>query len=559
MVEGGIVKADKTEFSECWKTTWKTPYIMRLALSAGIGGLLFGVISGALLYIRDDFEEVDRKTWLQEVIVSMAVAGAIFGAAVGGWINDRFGRKKSILIADVLFFVGAMVMALAPAPWMIILGRVFVGLGVGMASMTAPLYISEASPARIRGALVSTNGLLITGGQFLSYLINLAFTKAPGTWRWMLGVAAVPPAVQFVLMLSLPESPRWLYRRKKVEEARSILEKIYPANEVEDELKALEQSFEAEKADEEAIGDTLIAKVKGALGSVVVRRGLYAGVTVQVAQQFSGINTVMYYSPTIVQFAGFASNQTALALSLVTSGLNAVGSIVSIAFVDRYGRRRLMIISMLVASHAPKIDQFDESTNFATNVTCPSYLSAPNPSSWNCMSCLKADCSFCANGANEYSPGACLATTTALEDLCQRRHRTWFEDGCPSKFGFLAVVFLGLYIICYSPGMGTVPWIVNSEIYPLRYRGIGGGVAAVFNWVCNLIVSLTFLTLTNALGSAGTFLLFAGYCVIGLIFIYWFVPESKGLQFEEVEEMLKSGYKPQAFRKGKSKDETQSA
>lgn len=180
MVEGGINKADKTEFTECWSAVWKTPYIMKLALSAGIGGFLFGydtgVISGALLYIREDFNDVDEKTWLQETIVSMAVAGAIFGAATGGWLNDKFGRKLSILIADVLFFAGAIIMAVAPAPWVIILGRIFVGLGVGMASMTAPLYISEASPHKIRGALVSTNGFLITGGQFISYLINLAFT-----------------------------------------------------------------------------------------------------------------------------------------------------------------------------------------------------------------------------------------------------------------------------------------------------------------------------------------------------------------------------------------------
>ncbi|KAL0388936.1 UNVERIFIED_CONTAM: Inositol transporter 4 [Sesamum radiatum] len=208
MVETGVSQADKTEFTECWKTSWRTPYIMRLALSAGIGGLLFGydtgVISGALLYIREDFPVVDKKTWLQETIVSMAVAGAIFGAAIGGWMNDRFGRKISIMVADLLFFAGAIIMAAAPAPWMIILGRVFVGLGVGMASMTAPLYISEASPHRIRGALVSTNGFLITGGQFLSYLINLAFTHVTGTWRWMLGVAGLPAVIQFILMLSLP-------------------------------------------------------------------------------------------------------------------------------------------------------------------------------------------------------------------------------------------------------------------------------------------------------------------------------------------------------------------
>ncbi|XP_060195471.1 inositol transporter 4-like [Lycium barbarum] len=135
MVEGGISKADKTEFTNCWSAVWETPYIMRLALSAGIGGFLFGfdtgVISGALVYIKEDFKEVDEKTWLQETIISMAVAGAIFGAAFGGWLNDKFGRKFSILIADVLFFIGSIVMAFAPVPWVIILGRIFVGLGVG--------------------------------------------------------------------------------------------------------------------------------------------------------------------------------------------------------------------------------------------------------------------------------------------------------------------------------------------------------------------------------------------------------------------------------------------
>ncbi|KAL6562311.1 Inositol transporter 4 [Orobanche gracilis] len=564
-MEGGITKADKTEFTECWRTSWQKPYIMRLALSAGIGGLLFGydtgVISGALLYIRDEYKSVDKHTWLQETIVSMAVAGAIVGAGFGGLINDKYGRRKSILWADILFFVGAIVMAASVAPWMIILGRIFVGLGVGMASMTSPLYISEVSPARIRGALVSTNGLLITGGQFLSYLINLAFTKAPGTWRWMLGVAGVPALIQFLLMLFLPESPRWLYRQDKVKEARAILEKIYPADEVDEELKALQSSIEAEKADQESIGDSLFSKLKHIWGNDVVRRGLYAGITVQVAQQFVGINTVMYYSPTIVQLAGFASNKTALALSLITSGLNAIGSIVSMAFVDRYGRRRLMIISMfgiiicLVAlsvlfheasDHAPKVSSY-ESLHFGRNNSCSGFLRASQPTDWNCMSCLKAssDCGFCANGDSKYQPGACLELTDDAKGMCRGEHRTWYTKGCPSKFGIFAVLLLGMYIISYSPGMGTVPWIVNSEIYPLRYRGIGGGIAAVSNWVSNLIVSETFLTLTESLGSAGTFLLFAGFSTVGLVAIYFLVPETKGLQFEEVEKMLeKKGFKP---------------
>lgn len=144
----------------------------------------------------------------------------------------------------------------------------------------------------------------------------------------------------------------------------------------------------------------------------------------------------------------------------------------------------------------------------------------------------------------QYGPGACLSSLGNVKGACGAKNRVWFTQGCPTKFGIFAVLLLGLYIICYSPGMGTVPWIVNSEIYPLRYRGVGGGMAAVSNWVSNLIVSETFLTLTEHLGSAGTFLLFAGFSTIGLVCIFFVVPETKGLPFEEVEKMLDKGYRP---------------
>lgn len=209
----------------------------------------------------------------------------------------------------------------------------------------------------------------------------------------------------------------------KVDEARSILEKIYPAEEVDEEMQALKSSVEEEKALEGPDGDRdIISKLKQAWNNPIVRRGLYAGITVQVAQQFVGINTVMYYSPTIIQFAGFASNQTALALSLITSGLNAVGSIVSMAFVDRYGRRRLMIISMFgiisclvvlsivffqASATSPRISN-DESIRFGGNSTCSSYVQARDSSSWDCMNCLQKDtnCAFCSNGANRVSLSA---------------------------------------------------------------------------------------------------------------------------------------------------------
>ncbi|OMO70341.1 Sugar/inositol transporter [Corchorus capsularis] len=554
-MEGGVHPGtDVSAFRECFSLTWKNPYVLRLAFSAGIGGFLFGydtgVISGALLYIRDDFKNVDRETVLQESIVSMAVAGAIIGAAVGGWLNDKFGRRRAILIADFLFFIGAVIMASAPGAPLLIVGRVFVGLGVGMASMTSPLYISEASPAKIRGALVSTNGFLITGGQFLSYLINLSFTKAPGTWRWMLGIAGLPALLQFFLMMSLPESPRWLFRKGREEEAKAILRKIYPAHEVEQEIQDLRESIEAEIREEGSSEKINIIKL---LKTKTVRRGLTAGVGLQVFQQFVGINTVMYYSPTIVQLAGFASNQTALLLSLVTAGLNALGSIVSIYFIDRTGRKKLLIISLIgvaaslgvlsgvfheTTTHSPAVSQ--AATSHFPNYTCPDYSSATNFASWDCMKCLKAspDCGFCAAQTNKLLPGACLISNDIVKDLCHGESRLWYTRGCPSKYGWLALVGLALYIIFFSPGMGTAPWIVNSEIYPLRFRGVCGGIAATANWISNLIVAQSFLSLTEAIGTSWTFLIFGVISVVALFFVIIYVPETKGLPIEEIEKML---------------------
>lgn len=203
----------------------------------------------------------------------------------------------------------------------------------------------------------------------------------------------------------------------KVDEARSILKKIYPADELESEMEALRTSIQEEKDEQVALGNGFYTRIKSALSNVVFRRALYAGITVQVVQQICGINTVMYYSPTIVQFAGFASKQTALALSLTTSSLNVVGTVISMCCIDRYGRKKLQIISLIgiiaclvalsavfyqAASNAPRISGL-ESSYFGGNSTCPTYTTATNAASWNCMKCLKVGCAFCANKASEVS------------------------------------------------------------------------------------------------------------------------------------------------------------
>ncbi|KAI4963939.1 hypothetical protein ZWY2020_008648 [Hordeum vulgare] len=342
-------------------------------------------------------------------------------------------------------------MSTAGGPYILILGRLFVGLGVGIASVTAPVYIAEAAPSEIRGGLVSTNVLMITGGQFFSYLVNLCFTEVPGTWRWMLGVAAVPAIIQFVLMLFLPESPRWLYRKDEKAKAIAVLEQIYDSGRLEEEVDLL-ASASMHEFQSNCTGSYLdIFRLKE------LRLAFFAGAGLQAFQQFTGINTVMYYSPTIVQMAGFTSNRLALLLSLIVAAMNASGTIVGIYLIDRCGRRRLALTSL----------------------------------------------------AGVVLSLVILATAFILQSsssLCG----SLFSGSCQGVLGWFAVGGLALYIAFFSPGMGPVPWAVNSEIYPEAYRGMCGGMSATVNWISNLIVAQTFLSIVGWVGTGPTFLIIAG-------------------------------------------------
>ncbi|KAL2507274.1 Inositol transporter 1 [Forsythia ovata] len=457
-------------------TYFSNAYVLGLTVVAGIGGLLFGydtgVISGALLYIGDEFEEVNQSSFLQETIVSMALVGAIIGAAMGGWINDFYGRKRATLSADVVFALGSGVMAAAPNPYVLIFGRFLVGLGVGVASVTAPVYIAEASPSEIRGGLVSTNVLMITGGQFLSYLVNLAFTEVPGTWRWMLGVSAVPAILQFSIMLFLPESPRWLYMKKDKSEAIVVLSKIYDPYRLEEEIDQLAAALEEERQRKSVVRYSDVFKVKE------IRLAFFAGAGLQAFQQFTGINTVMYYSPMIVQMAGFRSNQLALLLSLIVAAMNAAGTVLGIYLIDHVGRRKLALSSLA-------------GVIISLIVLAVAFILEPSASSVNGL------------------------------------------------YGWMAVMGLALYISFFAPGMGPVPWTVNSEIYPEAYRGICGGISATVNWISNLIVAQSFLSLADAFGTGSTFLILAVIAAVAFVFVIVYVPETKGLTFEEVERIWK--------------------
>ena len=306
------------------------------AAFAALGGLLFGydtgVISGAELFLKNDFT---LSTFALEVIVSGVLAGAAVGAMLGGRLADLFGRRRLLIVTAIIFGVGAIVCAAATSPVILIVGRIVVGLGIGLSSGTVPVYISEVSPADARGWQVSLFQLAITLGILAAYMVDYAFAAIQG-WRWMFGLAVIPAAIFGLGMVFLPESPRWLASRGHRDKARAMLAHIRGTQDVGAELQEIESSLA--HADERGRLADLLAPS--------IRPALVVGVGLAIFQQVTGINTVIYYAPLIIQSAGISSASGAI---LATAGIGAVNvlmTIVAMRLIDRMGRRPLLLVGI---------------------------------------------------------------------------------------------------------------------------------------------------------------------------------------------------------------------
>ena len=441
-------------------------FVYVAASFAALGGLLFGydtgVISGAVIFIKKDFA---LTTFPQELVVSMVLLGATVGALTGGKFADRYGRRITLLWTSIVFIAGALICASAPSFAVLVSGRVVVGLGIGMASTTVPVYISEVSPPEARGWQVSLFQLAITIGILAAYLVDYAFAEH-GAWRWMLGLAAVPGAILGVAMLFLPESPRWLARWSRPEKARAVLVRIRGTQDVELELR-------------EILGSLVHAEEHGAWSDLLhraVRPALIVGVGLAIFQQVTGINTVIYYAPTIIQSAGLPSASAAI---LATAGIglvNVLMTIVAMWLIDRVGRRPLLL------------------TGIAGMIVSLGVLGFV------------------------FRSGAQNATAVRL-----------------------AVITLMAYVAFFAISLGPIFWLLIAEIFPLKIRGQAEGAAAGTNWIFNLLVSITFLTLAELIGPSWTFWLYGLLAIAALLFCYYLVPETKGRSLEEIEASWHSG------------------
>lgn len=309
--------------------------LIRVAAIAAIGGLLFGydtgVISGALLFISGDLH---AGTFGQSAIVSSLLLGAILGAILSGYLADAISRRWTKVLSGCIYVVGALGCALSVNVEMLVVFRVVLGISVGTASFVAPMYIAEVAPPRVRGGLVTFNQLAITSGILLSYLVNFAFKGVTNNWRWMLGVAAIPGAALAIGMLTVPHTPRWLMQRGREDDARRTLDELRENEEgadVDDEVQDIKDAIRRE-------GETSI----GDLVKPAIRPLLVIGLALAIFQQFVGINTVIYYAPTILKDTGL-TNSASITQTVFIGITNVVFTIVALLLLDRVGRRKLLL------------------------------------------------------------------------------------------------------------------------------------------------------------------------------------------------------------------------
>jgi SP family myo-inositol transporter-like MFS transporter 13 len=453
------------------------PFLVMLTCISAIGGFLFGydtgVIGGANVYIYDDLGHGNPT--IKETVVSIAILGAVFGSAAGGWTADRFGRKFSILMADVIFIAGAAVMTLATDIVMLIFGRLIVGFGVGLAAMVVPVYLAEASPPDLRGTIVGTNIFFVTSGQLFAYCICLA---CGSNWRLMLGISAVPAVVQFIGMFFLDESPRWLFNQHRDSEGTATLMKIRLSSSnrnsfyIKDELQAIL---------DEVSEETALPKLE-LLKHICThtRRSSTVGIGLQVLQQLIGINTAMYYGPQIMQMVGFdSSKELAIVTAIPLAAMNLLGTVVALVYVDRLGRRGILLWTV--------------------------------PAIAACLAMLSVSFYF--------------IIFTSL-----------------SAFKYVGLTMVLLYVFIFATGMGTVPWTVNSEIYPLYLRSTANSLSTMANWIANFVVSMTFLTITSTdVGLVLAWDMLAAFAIATWVWVYFLLPETKGKTLEEVLKLFKVG------------------
>jgi len=450
--------------------------VVRIASVAALGGLLFGydsaVINGAVASIEKHFGVSSASLG---VAVASALLGAAAGAMTAGRLADKIGRISVMKIAAVLFFISAIGTAVAGSVWLIVLFRIVGGVGVGVASVIAPAYIAETSPARIRGRLGSLQQLAIVSGIFVSLAIDYLLAHLAGgadkplwfgleAWRWMFLMMAVPAVIYGLLTFTIPESPRYLVARHRIPEARKVLTMLLGEKNLDITIDRIQSTLSGET--KPSWRD--LRKPTGGVYSIV-----WVGLGLSVFQQFVGINVIFYYSNVLWEAVGFDESKAFL-ITVITSIVNIATTLVAIALIDKVGRKPLLLIGSA-------------------------------------------------------GMGITLATMAFIFGTAPQ------VDGNPQLSGAagpIALVAANLFVVAFGMSWGPVVWVLLGEMFPNRIRAAALGLAAAAQWTANFLITWSFPQLRGMLGLAYGF--YALCAILSFVFVWIWVHETKGIALEDM-------------------------
>ena len=511
-------------------------YTATIALFVALGGFLMGfdasVISGVVGFIEVEFALT--KIQLGWSVSSLSLT-ATLAMMLSGPLSDRIGRRPVLRIAALLFAVSAILSAVAPSFTWLVLARMLGGLGVGAALIIAPMYIAEMAPPDARGRLVSFNQLNIVIGIsvafFSNYLIltlgesGAAWTEAlrlgEWNWRWMLGVETLPAVLYLVALLFVPESPRWLAMRGRDDEAREVLERVGGREQASDDLRAVKEAIAAEAALGRVSPKTLLHPS--------LRLVMTIGISVGILQQITGINAVFFYAPMIFEQSGIGTNASFMQAALV--GLvNLALTVVAMALIDRLGRRPLLgfgltgiAVCMLTlawgfGSATYQLDQ-------AAVDALPADIDRQRLE-------LVTDTTY--ESDTEFRE----ALFAAIGQDVYKQHESELVSRAITMNPVLILFAILGFVASFAVSIGPIMWVLFSELFPNRVRGIAISFVGLINSSVAFMVTFIFPWQLETLGNSGTFLIYGVFAVVGLIFVMRILPETKGRSLEELETIL---------------------
>lgn len=514
----------------------KKGFVVKVSLIVALGGFLMGfdasVISGVIKFIEPEFGLTKLQLgWA----VSCLTLTSTLAMMVSGPLSDKFGRKPMLKVAAALYAISAIFSALAPSFSALVMARMIGGLGVGASLIIAPMYIAEISPAKIRGRMVSFNQLNIVIGISVAFFTNfliLQLAKSDSSfaqtlkfdaynWRWMLGLETLPAVFYYFFLFLVPKSPRWLAMHGQKEKALEILTLASGTDGANEVLSAIDQSLKADKNK---------SKVKlNELFKPALKLVLLIGVVIAILQQITGINAVFFYAPMIFEQTGIGVDAS-FSQAILVGLTNLIFTLLAIWLIDKMGRKFLLIVgfSGILVSMAILAYSFGTATYLVSEDSMYHLMKILPGADWSSIQNVTFHSDVAIKDALRSLLGEQLFSTNAADVVSQSIHiNSW-------------LVLIGIigFVASFAISVGPVMWVLFSELFPNRVRGLAISFAGFINSAISFSVQLVFPWELENLGNSGTFLIYGVFGLLGLIFVLFMLPETKGKSLEELEKIL---------------------